>query len=74
MILWWGLDVHQSGAAEGKIMFLEAPRVFHRLVFICYSAMHDMSTGLGCSFRIHTKEACKAFVAGIWLFGVRISM
>ncbi len=54
------------------MMFLEAPRGFDH--FICYSAMHDMSTGLGCSFLIHTKEACKAFVPGIWLFGVSISM
>lgn len=58
--------------SSGQNCVLEAPRGFHH--FICYSAMHDMNTGLGCSFLIHTKEACKAFVSGIKLFGGRISM
>ena len=69
---WWGLYVYHGGAAEKAKLFLEAPREFYH--FICYSAMHDMSTGLGCSFLVHIKEACKAIVSGIRLFGERISM
>ena len=41
---------------------------------IRYSAMHDMSTGLGCSVLVQTKEACRASLFGIWLFGWRISI
>ena len=59
-------------AQQRAKLFLEAPRGFYH--FICYSAMHDMSTGLGCSFLIHVKEACNVFVSGIRFFGERISM
>ena len=37
--------------------------------FIRYSAMHNMSTGLGSSLLVQRKEACRASLFGIWLFG-----
>ena len=37
------------------------------ITFICYSAMHNMCTGLGCFLviQIQIKEACRASLFGI---------